>query len=378
MKDLDYTLIFKAAQTLMADVDPAKAEADVHHLEKEESEFFDTYFKSTLMTKKVDLQGHHMGVYDGHTLQEIKDTMEYDYLVERYCDQIKFSISYKFFGEILKNKEALKNDVDNVIQEKIIQEFIKTLEASFLTVEHYCFVCGVTTRSSYNNGLFTSVVSDDSRMGKFAGHQPCKLPKGLAEYSYNVNIPSGKLLFANDLRELFPDLSRFEVNTYITEKSGYNNNVNSDLGVMYSQEFWNNHGMIYVQVGNTSPHVFQDTVTQNIEVKFDSVYKPQERDDELKFNDSDDEDEDGEDPDYVKNYTATEKDLGYICTDLWAVCAIDHDLMKTLCEKHHINFEELSGSCIAVTVEPGEYIVHSFNAASYACKNTFFNIKKAT
>ena len=372
MKDLDYSVIFKAAHTLMIDVDPVKAEEDVHHLDKEQDVFFDTYFKECFMTKKVNLQGHHMGVYDGLTLQEIKDTMEYDYLVERYADQIKFSISYTLFGEILKHKEELNNDVDNVIQEKIIQEFIKTLEASFLTVDHYCFVCGVTTKSSYKNGLFTSVVSEDSRMGKFAGHKPCNLPKGLDEYTYKLNIPSGKLLFANDLRELFPEFSRFEADKYITEKSGYQNGINSELGVMYTQEFWNNHGMIYVQVGNTSPHVFQDSITKNIQVKFESIYTPQEGDEVIEV----DEDSD-DDPDYIKNYTATEKDLGYICTDLWAVCAIDHDLMKALCKKHKISFKSLSDSCIKVNVEPGEYNVRSFNASHDSSKNTFFEVTKA-
>lgn len=373
MKDLDYSIIFKAAHTLMFDVDPVKAEENVHHLEKEEAAFFDTYFKATVMTKKVNLQGHHRGVYDGLTLQEIKDTMEYDYLVQRYCDQIKFVISYKLFGEILKYKEELKNDVDNVIKDKIITEFIRTLDASFLTVDHYCFVCGVTTKSSFKNGMFTSVVSEDSRMGRFVGHQPCKLTKGIDEYTYKLNIPSGKLLFANDLRELFPELSRFEADKYITEKSGYSNSINSELGVMYTQEFWNNHGMIYVQVGNTSPHVFQDSITKNIEVKFESIYTPREGEDDLDVDDSDDE----EDPDYVKNYTDTEKDLGYVCTDLWAVCAIDHDLMKDLCTKHNIDFKELSDSCITVNVDPGEYNVRSFNASHDSSKNTFFSVSKA-
>ena len=373
MKDLNFVTIFKAAHTLMFDVDPVKAEKDVHHLNKQEELLFDKYFKDTVMSKKVNLQGHHKGVYDGLTLQEIKDTMEYDYLVERYCDQIKFSISYNLFNEILKNKDALNNDVDSIIQEKIISDFIRALDSSFLTVDHYCFVCGVTTKSSFKNGLFTSVVSEDSRMGKFAGHKPCKLTKGIDEYTYKLNIPSGKLLFANDLRELFPEFDSFEADKYITEKSGYNNSINSELGVMYNQEFWNNHGMIYVQVGNTSPHVFQDSITKNIEVKFESIYTPQKVDEYVEV----DEDSD-EDPDYTKNYTDTEKDLGYICTDLWAVCAIDYDLMKSLCTKHNINFTSLSGKCIQVDLDPGEYIVHSFNAASYADKNTFFSINKAT
>jgi hypothetical protein len=79
----------------------------------------------------------------------------------------------------------------------------------------------------------------------------------------------------------------------------------------------------------------------------------------------------------VKNYTDTEKDLGYVCTDLWAVCAIDHDLMKDLCKKHKIDFKELSGSCITVNVEPGEYNVRSFNASHDSSKNTFFSVSKA-
>jgi hypothetical protein len=360
MKDLDYTSIFKTAYQLVIDVDPVKAEADVHYLSNQENEIFETYFKKAIMQVTVNLQGHHKGVYDGKTLQEIKDTMQYDYLVERYSDQIKCAISYSLFGEILTNKEALLDDNENLIKNKIIKDFINTLNSSLMTVDHFCFVCGVTTKSKYHDNQFTSVVEEGSRMAKFSGHHPCKLPHGIADYSYPLSIPSGKLLFANDLRELFPDS---DPDVYINEKSGYYNGINSELGVMYNQEYWNNLGMVYVQVGNTSPHVFQDKKTQTIQVKPEYRY--------LKNRSI------NEESDEVANYTETEHDLGYVCTDLWAVCAIDHDLMKTLCNQHSLDFEEIFDSCIMVDVEPGVYNVKSFNARRDPNKNVFFEVTRA-
>lgn len=368
MKNLDYNAIFKAAYEMLKDLDPVKAETDKNYLKKQEDKLFVDYFEETVMSQKVNLQGHSQGKFDGKTLREIKNEFEYEYLTSRCCDQIKFAISYKLLSLIMKDLEVLKTDIDLSVQTSIINQFTNFMKSPILESEHYCFVCGMTAKISLKEHGYSNVIDPDSRMAKFSGYHACPHPKGIDDYSHVLNVPSGELMFANDLRCLFPDTDGLS-NAFIVEKSGYYNSINSELGMMYNKQFWNELGMAFLQVGNTSPNVFKDTQTGVITVKFKNIYI-----------DSEDlsgyEQEEDEDEGYVKNYTKTDEDFGRISTDLWAICAIDLDLMKSLCIQHNIDFETLSKECVQVSVEPGDYTVRSYNAARDGSKNTFFDVTK--
>lgn len=347
MNNLDYDKIFAFSYALVKDLDPVKAEDDVNYLDKPTEQVFLKYFEKEVMSKKVDIQGHSKGLFDGKTLSEIKEEFEYQRLTNRCCEQMKFAISYKLLGGIMKNLDALKNDIDSSVQSSIISSFLDILTSSVIDSEHYCFVCGNTAKLSLKNDIYTNIISPDSRLARFPAYQPCKYPNGLNEYTNVLSVPSGRLMFANDLRCLFPNQDRLS-DAYIVDKSGYYNDINSDVGMMYNQEFWNTLGLIYVQVGNTSPNIIKNNITGRI---FASI-----------------------------NYTCNKNEdvCGHITTDLWAICGIDYELMKDLCIKHHIDFEKLSKNCVEVSVEPGKYVVRSFNAARNANINTFFEIVKVS
>lgn len=345
MKDLDYDNIFAFSHALVKDLDPFKAEDDVQYLDKPTEQVFSKYFEKEMMSKKVNIQGHSKSVFDGKTLAEIKDEFEYQRLTSRCADQMKFAISYKLLGGIMKNLDALQNDTDSSVQASIINSFLDILTSSVIDSEHYCFVCGNTAKLSLKNDIYTNIMSSDSRLARFPAYQPCQYPNGLNEYTNVLSVPSGRLMFANDLRCLFPNQDRLS-DAYIVDKSGYYNDINSDVGMMYNQEFWNRLGLIYVQVGNTSPDIIQNKETGYVFAAINHTCK--------------------------KN----EDVCGHISTELWAICGIDYNLMKNLCEQHNIDFEKLSKECIEVLVEPGEYTIRSFNAARNACKNNFFEVVK--
>lgn len=345
MKDLDYNKIFAFSYELVKDLNPVKAEKDVHYLDKPTEQVFLKYFEQEVMSKKVNSQGHNKSVFDGKTLSEIKEEFEYQRLTNRCCEQIKFAISYKLLGGIMNNLDALKKGTDLTVQSSIIQEFLNILTSSVINVENYCFVCGTNVKLSLKNDEYTNILSPDSRLAQYASYHPCKYPNGLEEYSNVLSVPSGRLMFANDLRCLFPEKDSLS-DAYIIDKSGYYNDINSEVGMMYNQEFWNKLGMIYVQVGNTSPDIIQNKETGYVFAAINHTCK--------------------------KN----EDVCGHISTELWAICGIDYNLMKDLCEQHNIDFEKLSKECIEVLVEPGEYTIRSFNAARNACKNNFFEVVK--
>lgn len=356
MQNLNYVEIFDKASALMVDVDYESAKKN-YKLKVQEEEIFKLYFEELILNTKVNLQGHNRSMYDGKTIKEIKATFEYEYLTERYLDQIKFIITHDLFIPILEQKTELSNDSDHSVRDKILDLFKDTLTSPYFPVEHNCSVCGVNTRSYYHNGEFTNIMDSKSRVSKFASHQPCTHKDGLGEYSFKISIPSGKLVMANDLRKLFSRETSLDLlDKYIIDKSGYYNSICSELGRYYNQEFWNTLGLVYVTLDNCSPFVFQDGVSKKITVKKDLIYSPQDN-----YNDNDDvEYDEDNDPNYIKNYLDTEVKLGRIVTDLWAVCAIDAELMKKLSIEQDVDYNSIVKESIIIDVEPGEYVVRSF------------------
>lgn len=365
MENLDYNTIFKAAYEMLKDLDPVKAETDKNYLKKQEDKLFVDYFEETIMSQKVNLQGHNKGKFDGKTLSEIKNEFEYEHLTSRCCDQIKFAISYKLFSPIMKELDALKSDSNDSVKNSIIQQFTNLLDSPILESEHYCFVCGMNSKIGLTKNGYSNIVDPNSRMAQFSGYHACPYPQGIEQYSNVVKVPSGTLMFANDLRCLFPNAAS-KSDSYIINRSGYYNSICSELGMLYNAEFWNKLGLVYVQVGNTSPQIVKNTKTGVITVKMNNNH-----DDDCEY----DYEEKGEHY-TVKKYTSNEEYCGRISTDLWAICAIDLDLMKSLCIQNNIDFETLSKECVQVTVEPGDYNVRSYNAARDGSKNTFFDVTK--
>ena len=71
----------------------------------------------------------------------------------------------------------------------------------------------------------------------------CTNPWGLSKTTFELNVPSGKLVIANDLRKLFPVLKDY--------------NVNGVQGSLATTQEYAAVGMAYGSVGNTCPGVYQ-------------------------------------------------------------------------------------------------------------------------
>lgn len=118
-------------------------------------------------------------------------------------------------------------------------------------------------------------------------------------FNLSITCPSGKLVFGNDLR-------------YI-EKFHPVNKISRDIDINYkgecirSMELYASYGLIYLQCGNDCP----------------SVYKLP--DGNILVGDVDEYDFDTGEHTMFPEYEGSEH-LGGICTDLWAVHAIDYDV----------------------------------------------------
>ena len=120
----------------------------------------------------------------------------------------------------------------------------------------------------------------------------CSVPGGLAPWSLELDVPSGKLVFENDMRDLFPsrDDDRFDVNT--------------THGTKACEENYAGLGMFHCFVGNTCPTIY---VLPDGRVIIGSYRKY------------------GDEDDYDGTDRNEEHRVGGIGTDLWWFSACDFD-----------------------------------------------------
>jgi hypothetical protein len=153
---------------------------------------------------------------------------------------------------------------------------------------------------------------------------PCKFSDGLPPTEWELNVPSGKLVIANDLRALFPlQNDQFDVNTY--------------LGCRQTTLAYAAVGLAHGFVGNTCPGVYRcsgDT--------FKVANPPQK------------EEWDG------KKYVAIDPPRSFegtrvagICTDLWWYSIADHNEVKRRCKRFQRKITDFNVETI--DVKPGVY-----------------------
>jgi len=137
---------------------------------------------------------------------------------------------------------------------------------------------------------------------------PCAYPKGIKPFDVRLEVPSGKIVFTNDSRDLFV---RYKVEDDF--------NVNAIIGVVNTVKAYEKVGMVHFLVGNSCPSIYK--------VKGGGLR--------------------------VAPYGGGRggKRVGSICTDLWWVCAVDHDKYMALCAERHAAPE--LGNVVAV--KPGTY-----------------------
>ena len=149
---------------------------------------------------------------------------------------------------------------------------------------------------------------------------PCPHPDGYPEYFVRVSVPSGKLVFANDFRDLVAVSGSYDVNT--------------TWGCELTSRAYADAGLIHICVGNSCPGIYQVSDSRL------HLLSPESR----------------EDRDYG-DLPAKEpkgRHIGDICTDLWWFSAMDHDLFKKLAGKDYKTV--LKDSFVhVVKIKPGCY-----------------------
>ncbi len=168
----------------------------------------------------------------------------------------------------------------------------------------------------------------------------CEYPGGIKNSSIELNCPSGKMVFANDLRSWFKSHSSY--------------NVNNDLGIVKTILAYANIGMAHGFVGNSCPGIYQID-DKNLSISATPC----------------EENWDTQEQRYVTKYkkdlekeTPPGKLCGKISTELWWYSVVDYeDFRKRYLdsEGNLIEFKHyLNNNCKILTVEPGVYQVDHY------------------
>lgn len=270
---------------------------------------------------KFDKLTHNAGLDDGVLYKDYaKGKMTGLYF--RWQDHIE---------SLLKQIATLENKSNFAYQEpweKLCHLFLKARTLSG------CYCCGAEYILIPNMENHTIEMLDKSI---------CQFENGIDDSKADIQVKSGKLVFANIFGEIIPNKSQL-VFEFAKEKYGYYQSINSLIGTIMNFEFEASRGVAYIFTGNTCPSVFKNKTSGLISIKSSSE---QNDDDEL---------------------------MGSICTDLWAAQAIDYDILKNFYKEFNFDEDDISNNDLdidfekylkkinsfIVDVEPGTYTV-TFN-----------------
>ncbi len=210
-----------------------------------------------------------------------------------------------------------KVDADDILEasktQKPMDRWVPVDVGLRMTGLRTCSYCGEDEFTTETNGVSVRIAG-----------KPCEFPDGLPLTEWELNVPSGKLVVANDLRELFPlDDDDFDINT--------------TMGCRQTALAYAANGMSHAFVGNSCPGVYK---------LGDGLFKIANPPSADMWNGKD----------WVKVKPAPKfegKRVTSICTDLWWYSACDHAEFKRRCKRFEQKAEDFSVSVISV--RPGVY-----------------------
>lgn len=216
--------------------------------------------------------------------------------------------------KMLKNRDGdlSKYDIDLMNSEEFINHLIENGIKSHSVIKCDCCEYNIpayydfdfknlTVNVSINDSFIETHMTAARKEYYGSPENPCTKIFDQKIFTYDFKCRSGKIVIANILKELpiYQD----------NEMVGYNS-INYKFGMMKMINHWAKHNFLYMQCGNTLPDIMQNAKG---EVIIGSA------DDECHCNCDDCICED-DFPDY--------ENMGYVCTDLWAVHIVDYDDFK--------------------------------------------------
>lgn len=219
--------------------------------------------------------------------------------------------------DVLLNAQAMTKEdaaafLKAVKAKKALNYWVPIAITTFRTTLRMCSHCGGQDFGLETNGKFLRVMGPK-----------CKYPKGLPKTTFELNVPSGKLVVANDLRDLFPVDEEFDINT--------------TFGCRRTALAYAAIGLAYACVGNSCPGVYKLT---------DGTFKIGNPPREEHWN--------GKAWVKIKPKPKFDgKKVASICTDLWWYSICDHAEFLRRCKRFKRKTKDFRVD--VVKVPPGVY-----------------------
>lgn len=370
---IDYNTLIPAIYTeCKKNIDSSElSESSVHKIA---TVIFDTELKSAFDDTILDFGGHNESMFAGYTLAKLAAKTNRG-AVDLFND-IK--------QNVMRSLEIMIGDIHASINSNTSYEDIeaKILKAPvyfylFPVIDRndpsgYCFVCGRRTTYYMKDGSISAGCHINQSSPYWDNIEPiykhfidrdqndkvCDYPDGIQQYEQYMTIKSNYLVVNNYFRNLV-DVKPMEPSEHISKVCGYQNDINSELGVMINQEYFLSKGLLQVQVGNTSPNILLNPDTGVILAVDPNAWRAK------------------------KKYTFPVDITGFkpeckITTDVWTVQAVDSYVFEEYAKEHSLHFDDVfakfGGFLIPVT--PGRYKITNYNAHHYSDRPVFFSMEK--
>jgi hypothetical protein len=229
------------------------------------------------------------------------------------------ALKHMFLGRNAMSQQDAEDLVRAADKRKPLDRWVPVDASLGLSGLRTCSYCGEEDFATETNG----------RVVRLAG-APCKFPKGLPLTEWELNVPSGKLVVANDLRELFP----------LPEDEDFD--INTSRGCSQTALAYAANGMSHAFVGNSCPGVYKcgDGVFKIANPPRDETW------DEKKKN-------------YVKVKNPPKfegEEVAGITTDLWWFSLCDQAEFQRRCKRFKQKASDFTVE--TVDVKPGVYRFH--------------------
>lgn len=298
------------------------------------------YLKPFYPIIKCDLMGHN-SKYESSLEDYVNKYSDRQYMLNRHpIHSWARSISVKI------RRSVLEDTVYPIFPDKIIDQ--DSLEDIYTSMT--CDACGEYYSVIFNlESLSFKVLIFDFDTEQ--NTKPCK--HKIDNYQFDISIPTGKVIFANDLRDIFEE----------DQEDKYEGDMcfNSHGGKVQYSENCAKDGIGYIFAGNTSPSVFKDSDSS---LSIGSSYLLEELEGSKNYK---------EWVEFAGKRTFSEEafnyykslkpknEVGSICTDLWAVMFMDVQRFEEITKNSKWDLDSYLKQpytdAFVIDIEPGEYTV---------------------
>jgi len=207
---------------------------------------------------------------------------------------IKLEVNFQghhFHEEYLRSEFLRSIKLRDTLIQKNPEIYVEHFKGFFCVIET-CGTCG--KRVSFKRSD-----PQDETKEEYTADTACQYKDGFPPIEALMEVPSGEILFFNDIRREYNDEESFDICTI--------------KGTKEFTDFYAEQGLIMHFVGNTCPSIFQVSPD-----KLEVGHAAYDIDDEENI------------PETPPSSCDPNKSIGYVCTDLWWYCAVD----RSIFEKH--------------------------------------------